>query len=406
MLTYDAVWPFFLCLAVLMLVSATPVFRAADMPPGGNGHRQSNLDGLRGFLAMSVFFQHAAIYHHLLAEGVWIDPPRFYFVLGQVGVSLFFMITGYLFWGKLLAEAGRPAWLRLYLGRVFRIAPVYLFAVAAVLVIVFAKSDFRLVQPLGAVLRQIGAWMLIGSNGGGPDVNGYRGTGMLLFGVTWTLSSEWKFYASLPLWSIIASRPKMHVPALVLAGTACLAYSVLHPQTHTAAPGIRALLFVAGMTAATLEKRGLLLTLPHTLLSASAAGVMGMLLAFANTAYAIVPVLGMSFAFYLIICGANLFGVLTTRPARRMGDVSYSIYLLQGLVTTMLFRIPWMRALALHSPLSNWSAMCGCAVLLLLVSLATYHFIERPGIALGKRVAEWLRLPPRKQILQLAPESS
>lgn len=229
-LDYYSIWPFFVCLTVLIVVASAQLFSQADVAPSGQRHRQSNLDGLRGFLAMAVFFQHAAMYHQFLLDWTWVDPPQFYFVLGQIGVSLFFMITGYLFWGKLVDEGGRPDWLRLYVGRVFRIGPVYWFAVAVLLTIVFASTGLHLRVSLSALLVEIGRWLLIGINGGGGDVNGYAGTLMLLFGVTWTLSSEWKFYISLPLWAAIARRRTWHLPALSCLALFCVVYSAVRPD--------------------------------------------------------------------------------------------------------------------------------------------------------------------------------
>ncbi len=95
---FYSVWPFFGCLAVLLALARLPVFTAVDTPPSPHFNRVATLDGLRGFLALAVFFHHAAIYHRFLLDGVWALPPsRFYALLGPVGVSVFFMITGYLF---------------------------------------------------------------------------------------------------------------------------------------------------------------------------------------------------------------------------------------------------------------------------------------------------------------------
>jgi len=160
---------------------------------------------------------------------------------------------------------------------------------------------------------------------------------------------------------------------------------------------------LAGAVCATLERRGLLLRLPRAAMSAMTLAVLAVILSVNSTAYDTLPALGLTGCFFLIISGADIFGLLTSRPARRMGDVSYSIYLLQGLVMTLVFRIPAMRHFALQSSLTHWIAMCGCSVALLLTSMLTYRFIERSGIDWGKYVAKRLYLPGRGPSLSQAP---
>ncbi len=140
-----AVWPYFACMTVLLLVAARPALRLADAPPSDGHNRLRSLDGLRNFLALAVVFHHGAIYHRYLVDGVWELPPsHFYTILGPIGVSLFFMITGFLFWSRLLRQHGRPGWRRLYIDRVFRIGPLYLTAVVGLLIGVVVEGGAML----------------------------------------------------------------------------------------------------------------------------------------------------------------------------------------------------------------------------------------------------------------------
>jgi peptidoglycan/LPS O-acetylase OafA/YrhL len=140
---------------------------------------------------------HLVLTREFLATGVW-EPPRsrFYSLLGPLGVSLFFMTTGFLFWSKLLAVRGAVQWRELYLGRLFRIGPMYVFTVVAMLVVVFARSGFELREPLGTLVPAIAQWLALGIGNFQPDVNGETASN-LLARVTWTISYEWAFYASL-----------------------------------------------------------------------------------------------------------------------------------------------------------------------------------------------------------------
>jgi peptidoglycan/LPS O-acetylase OafA/YrhL len=102
--------------------------------------------------------------------------------------------------------------------------------------------------------------------------------------------------------------------------------------------------------------------------------------------YAAEPIILLGGAFFLIISGANLFGLLSSRPARRLCDVSYGIYLLQRLVMTLVFASESIRMFALGSPTQRWATTVACSIILLFVSAATHVGIERVGIDFGKRV--------------------
>lgn len=399
---FYGIWPFFFCMGVLILIASLPIFVIADEAPSGSKQRCNSLDGLRGFLVLFVFFQHAAIYHVFLLSGIWQDPPRFYYLLGQIGVSLFFMITGYLFWGKLIRESGRINWISLYLGRVFRIGPVYYLAVGTMILIVFWRTGFHLNASMSTVLEQVIRWSPIGINGGGPDINGYTGTSLLLFGVTWTLSSEWKFYLSLVPLAFIANRPQAHLPFITIFLALCLGYAIMWPQPNQAAPSIRASLFLLGMACASLEQRKLVISLPEHVQSILVLLLLLLLFYGFTSAFASGPVILLGLIFYLIVSGASLFGLLSARPCRRLGDVSYSMYLLQGIVVTILFSEAKVKSYALTSPLHHWVAMLVAATLLFCVSTITFYYIERGGVNLGKRLAKLCYTDPRSGALNRA----
>ena len=102
---------------------------------------------------------------------------------------------------------------------------------------------------------------------------------------------------------------------------------------------------------------------------------------------AIGPVVLLGGAFYLITSGCTVFTLLVSRPARRLGNVSYGIYLLQGLVLAAVFRPAPLRDAAIAHPAYHWTLALLAAVLLVAVATAAHVGIERPGIALGRYVA-------------------
>lgn len=86
--------------------------------------RNSQIDGLRGLLALFVFVHHSVIWKGYIKYGVWKIPDSNFFTnIGQIGVSLFLMITGYLFFTKI--RKSNQNWIRLYTSRFFRLTPMF-----------------------------------------------------------------------------------------------------------------------------------------------------------------------------------------------------------------------------------------------------------------------------------------
>lgn len=67
-----------------------------------NSGRFTAIDGLRAYLSLFVFFHHFFIFYKWKESGKW-EKPEILFIddLGQVSVAIFFIITGFLFIGKI-----------------------------------------------------------------------------------------------------------------------------------------------------------------------------------------------------------------------------------------------------------------------------------------------------------------
>ncbi|RYD27243.1 MAG: hypothetical protein EOP89_05180 [Lysobacteraceae bacterium] len=87
--------------------------------------------------------------------------------------------------------------------------------------------------------------------------------------------------------------------------------------------------------------------------------------------------------FISVACGNNCFGLLTTRAAALLGEVSFSVYLVHGCVLSLFF----VEGAAL---MHGWSNMQIVAVLPLLtivtmmIAYVTYRYVERPSVDLGR----------------------
>jgi len=367
-------------MTVVVGFAALPLFRFIDNAPNP-GARYSTIDGLRGFLALAVFVFHLLVTHRFIETGIWDVPDsRFYALLGSVGVSLFFMITGFLFWEKMLRAKGRPRWRELYIGRLFRIGPMYLFVVLVMLYIVFTRTGFQLHESADVVAKSVLQWLALGMIDTQPDVNGYRASHVLA-GVTWTIWYEWAFYASLMATAVFA-RGRAHLIFVIAALAVCLGGKLL---LRVDAMGI-AVLFLSGMAVASLLHENIRPRISNNVSSTIALASMGVVFLTSDTGYGTLSAMLLALFFYFVCSGTSVFGLLTTMPARRLGNMSYSLYLMQGLVLTLVFAIAPVRNFAMASPQGYWAVGIACACVLLLGAALGYACIERPGIALGKRL--------------------
>ena len=369
--------------ALLLGLASTPLLRSADAPPTDLAVRVGTIDGLRGLLALAVFFHHAAIWHQYIIIGEWRPPPsRFYANLGPAGVSMFFMITGYLFWSQMLKTRGRPNFLKLYVGRLFRIVPLYLVLALIVLVSVGFATHWRLNESPFSVSNEVARW-LAGGVLDVPDVNAYHAS-LISASVTWSLSYEWMFYASLIVTAFFARNP---LAGFLLPLVGLITVILLFYCGYRLFEAKIALLFSVGMIAAAVREplaSAALNGIPQWALSAVAIGAAALAVMGFDGMFGVAPELLLGVGFLLIVSGATLFGLLLTRPARRLGDISYGIYLLQGPVLLLAFSFPALRVASAASPAVHWSLAAIAAAALTAFATLTHSLVERPGIRAGR----------------------
>lgn len=377
-MTVYSIWPTFVCLALLMLLTYLPGFDRAGFK--STAVRVNAIDGVRGFLALGVAIHHSVIYYQFVRSGIWQVPPsRFYTLIGQVSVACFFMITGYLFWAKIVRSKGRLDFAELMKGRFFRLAPVYCLAVSLAVAIIFWKSSGVLKIPLSQYLLQIIQNMAIGIF---PftGMNNEPSSATILAGVTWTLQYEWQFYFALPALAIFARQAHTHLPFAIVTLLTALVLVLMSGSSTL----VFYVFFACGMVSASLEVSGYLLKLPKFVLSVLCTGCLIAIMLLYGSAYRPEVALLLGLAFYFLISGADLFGFLIAKPCIRLGEISYAVYMMQGLVLYALFAIQPFRDFAMASDLNFWIAILGVLVSLVLLALAVHLFVERPGVELGR----------------------
>jgi peptidoglycan/LPS O-acetylase OafA/YrhL len=369
-----------------MLVSSLLVRVFGDPPAMG---RFSSLDGLRGFLVIAVFIHHASIWYFYLRGGKWEVPPsHLYTHLGQSSVALFFMITAFLFTSKLLNGHEKPIdWLHLYISRILRLLPLYLVSITMLFFIVFADTGRSLNEPLAKLAGEVAQWLAF-TIVGQPDLNGMHQTFIAVAGVTWSLPYEWLFYATLPLGALALGLAPSKGKIM---GTAIACIAIILAMHY---PYLKFLAtFSGGIAAAFCVRSARICSLLSGPAGACIAiGCLGLaIIAFPN-GFKVPVIFLLSISFIAIACGNTLFGILVLPASRLLGDISYSIYLLHGLLLFVTFHfIETTQIAAAQSVAAYWLTIVGLTLPLIVVCYASFRLIEYPAMQSVLRTHRWIR---------------
>lgn len=374
MTTVTSVLPYFISTFIFLLISKLVVSHIDfyyGITHNDNKSRYESLDGLRGFLSISVFFHHSVVSYYYFKFGTWDVPPSaFYTLLGQSSVCFFFMITGFLFWSKAISKGGKFNIKALYISRFFRIFPLYIFSVFFILGIILLISRFTIKTDLLNLSMQVFRWLTcLGS----PDVNGFEAS-LINAKVAWTLRYEGLFYLALPFIAIFA-KPKR----FIFLFTALVLLHVINPNS---AALIKIINFLFGMAAAHIVNhfnfkkicsRQWFSIIPILTLTS-----MSFLF---TSSYNMLAYILIFIAFLSFLYGNNLFGLLIAPASKYLGTISYSIYLLHGIVLfVVLHIIDKFYPIKLLNPINYWLVIGFCGLIVILLSGVTYRFVEHPFI--------------------------
>ena len=381
----DPLHPVFAALCVAAALASVAVRERLRTGPSEFPSRITidSLHGLRGYLAVFLFIYHAAIWHSYLRTGTWAPPPsRFYTHLGQSSVVMVFMVTGFLFFSRVLDRSREIDWVALYASRALRLAPLYVLMIAMLSVAVMALSGWALSAPPSEFAVGLMKWLAFAIPGA-PDLNGVANTWIIVAGVAWALPYEIAFYACLP-WLALATGRRVPWPAL-LAALLPVAWFAMFP--------VMPVVFVAlaaGMAAAAVARSERLREAANGRLASIAALALVVIVAVMfPSAYSAAPIAILGIAFTVVACGNDMFGILSGRLARSLGDLSYGIYLLHGIALFALFHWGFgFSAAGNLTAVQFWLAVAALSPVLVAAAYLAFELLERPVMVRGRSAME------------------
>jgi peptidoglycan/LPS O-acetylase OafA/YrhL len=307
-----------------------------ELSRGGDAHNMRSMEGLRGFAVFLVF-----LVHYVSLVNPWIDSNRdvlvfssALYVIGNAGVDLFFVLSGYLIYGSLIA---RPQPFARFIGRrIQRIYPAFIavFCIYIVLSYVFPHESKIPAPAVKGIIYLAQNLLLL------PGL--FPIEPMIL--VAWSLSYEMFYYLAIPaIIGLFRLRDRSVTWRVVFFSTVALLTTV-----YCAAYGgpVRLIMFIAGILLyeAMRNREGFF---PHSLvgLVAGIVGLLSLLLPIAGNAGETlkVVILFISFFTLCLVCfhhpGEWLARIFLWTPLRWLGNMSYSYYLLHGLSLKAAFMV-------------------------------------------------------------------
>lgn len=374
--------------SLVVSLAVAAVAARAGFPLPDEQRRLGQIDGLRGYLAFFVMADHFSTWTALSrGGGGWRAAPDQVLVnFGQMAVSLFFMITGFLFLPKVRHGLGRFDWRGVYISRLFRILPLQAVVVIVISLIALIRQDFVIGHSWISYPARVALWM---TSLGQPALFGYQDSGMVNAYVLWSLRYEWTFYLIvMPLIAFVTSWRAIERRPILLAGALPLMGYVAH-WLHPAPLFLDSLiLFGVGMLVRLTEGRWRRFAGPAAAIVAAAA--LAGAVAFAVNPFnpAVILALGL---FFLCVASDNRFGgLMSNRAALVLGECSFGIYMLHAIVLDLVF-VGFADRLAAWPLSATILLFPPLAAIVMIVAIAAHLYVERPFIRMGHARARLIR---------------
>lgn len=367
-----------------------PISAAAPPPAvtkADSGTRVPELDGLRGFAMLLVLLAHYLGYVTLIPHGTAG------FVNGLIqtfsaGLDLFFLLSGFLVAGILMDHRDSPRYFRaFFIRRAYRVLPPYYLWICSFLL----ARAMHLGSSLPALVNsRIPAWsyFLFFQN---YFFSAKKTLGPMWLNVTWSLSIEEQFYIFLPLLIWILPRKWLAavIGALVVAAPLLRAYVMSYPRAvflpyRADSLGLGVLLAIvlrnrrassillsrgwpiAGFGLALAAGLAILIRYPHVMVT------------WGMTWTALLCCAALS----LCVVKKEWMSVFKAWPLRRLGRISYSVYLIHYPVNILLHWVLLREDVAIHSWTSAAVSVLAF-VLVIAIASASWKWIEKPFLIKG-----------------------
>ena len=376
----------------------------AGFPIPDAGKRIGCIDGLRGYLALMVLMHHFDLWIAFTRIApVWGNSSSQLFEnFGPGGVALFFMTTGLVFYPRIERGFRQIDWRATYFSRIFRILPLQ-----AVMVGVAGAISLGLtIDPrFGGVFANLRAFAMWLTSYAEPPLFGYGDAHYINAGVLWSLWYEWVFYlVTLPLMALVRDLTRDRLPAYAIPLALLACGLIFGPAMGRRSSIFYLPLFASGMIAWELRRRpAVQRVLAAPVMTVLVGGLFAAAMVWAPGPFLLPQILVWGL-FFCCVASGNAFGILGWRASVVLGEISFGIYLIHGTVlfTLFTFVLPHdlpLRWLILVLPFATIAAV--------LLSAAAHMLVERPGIAIGKRLSgrPRERLSPRveRATLDVAP---
>ncbi len=371
--------PFFsIIIFLIAIITAYIIKRKYKI--GTPSGRYETIDGMRGLLALSVFICHSAVWHQYLQIGKWAHPKsNLYYQFGQTSVTLFFMITSFLFISKLLhARETGFNWKAFFISRIYRLAPMYYVSLLITIISIMFVCEWQLNSNLPNLISSIGEWSFFTIHHE-PNINNSEYT-LIMGGVVWSLPYEWFFYFSLPIISLFILKIKPQILYIGLGIIFIIIFCFVHDIKH-----IHLYAFIGGAIAPIIIKYfSFYKKINNTLVSMIIIICLFLIGKYTNVS-SLFCLLLITIIFTAIALGNTLFGILSNATLRFLGDICYSTYLLHGIILFTVYY--WGFGL---ENVKNLSSPAYCAVvfaitpLVVFISFLGYKYIEKPFMEKAK----------------------
>lgn len=357
-----------------------------------SSNRLKAMEGIRGLAVAMVFFV-----HYVALAGEWMPVGsateqwgRALALLGNRGVDLFFILSGFLIYGSLVRK--HQKYLPFLRRRIERIYPTFLIVLAVYLLLsLFLPAESKLPPDFGAGVRLVIANVLLL-----PGITDIPA----IITVAWSLSYEFFFYLTTPF--IVAALRMRRWNAdtrsalLLLTITGLVVLDSLVALRH-----LRLVYFLAGAVLFELVENKLAFSAQSLVADALALLLLFVTLALIGTGLlAGSQALGTTLVAFTWFTGRALQGrglaasAFSFTPLRWLGNMSYSYYLIHGLTLKAigLFLSPYLSGVG-ASPALFWGLLVPSFCATLVTSMLLFVLVERRWSIRGPHLPNALRQP-------------